>query len=314
MDDASAPRAALPVVSMPLATALVVLASVGFGSVPFFARGLTEAGMAPHAVALWRYALAALLFLPVVVGARSQWRLLLAGAAVGLGIGLGWVAYVRALAALPVATVGVVYMTFPVFALLASRMLFGERPSPRGLAAAGIVTVAAALAAGPAALHPASAGMIALAFLAPATFGTAIACLVHLLPPLPVLARMGAISLGSIAGLLPLVAATPVERIVPADGQALALVIGISLGTALVPQLLYTFFAPVVGAARAATAGAVELPTMLAIGWLAMGEAITLAQAVAAGLIVGAIALSPSRKLRGPVVTAVTTPRRRARR
>ncbi|RDC72538.1 DMT family transporter [Rhodovulum sp. 12E13] len=313
MDDASAPRSALPAVSMPLATALVVLASVGFGSVPFFARGLTEAGMAPHAVALWRYALAALIFLPVVVGARAQWRLLLAGAAVGLGIGLGWVAYVRALTALPVATVGVVYMTFPVFALLASRLLFGERPSARGLAAAGVVTAAAALAAGPAALHPASAGMIALAFLSPATFGAAIACLVHLLPPLPVLARMGAISLGSVAGLLPLVAATPVERIVPADGHALALVVGISLGTALLPQLLYTFFAPVVGAARAATAGAAELPTMLAIGWLAMGEAITLPQAVAAGLIVGAIALSPSRRLRGPVVTAATTPRRRAR-
>ncbi|MEE4119911.1 MAG: DMT family transporter [Paracoccaceae bacterium] len=310
MNRASAPPAALPVVSMPLATALVVLASVGFGSVPFFARGLTETGMAPHAVALWRYALAALLFLPVVVGARAQWRLLLAGAAVGLAIGLGWVAYVRALAALPVATVGVVYMTFPVFALLASRLLFGERPSVRGIAAAGIVTAAAALAAGPAALHPASAEMIALAFLAPATFGAAIACLVHLLPPLPVLARMGAISLGSVAGLLPLVAATPMERILPADGGALALVVGISLGTALVPQLLYTFFAPVVGAARAATAGAVELPTMLAIGWLAMGEAITLPQAVAAGLIVGAIALSPSRKLRGPVVTAATTPHR----
>ncbi len=310
MNRASATQAALPVVSMPLATALVVLASVGFGSVPFFARGLTEAGMAPHAVALWRYALAALLFLPVVVGARAQWRLLLAGAAVGLAMGLGWVAYVRALAALPVATVGVVYMTFPVFALLASRLLFGERPSVRGIAAAGIVTAAAALAAGPAALHPASAGMIALAFLAPATFGAAIACLVHLLPPLPVLARMGVISLGSVAGLLPLVAATPMERILPADGGALGLVVGISLGTALVPQLLYTVFAPVVGAARAATAGAVELPTMLAIGWLAMGEAITLPQAVAAGLIVGAIALSPSRKLRGPVVTAATMPRR----
>jgi hypothetical protein len=44
----------LPAVPIPLATALVVFASVGFGSVPFFVRGLVEAGLAPHAVAFYR--------------------------------------------------------------------------------------------------------------------------------------------------------------------------------------------------------------------------------------------------------------------
>jgi len=300
----------LPGVSVPVATALVVLASVGFGSVPVFVRGLTEGGMAPHAVALYRYALGAVLFLPAMVAARAQWRLLLAGTVAGLAVGLGWIAYVRAIETLPVATVGVVYMTFPVFALIASWALFGEPPTARGLAATGVVAAAAALAAGPAAFGPEASGALFLSFLAPATFGTAIAVLVHLLPPLPVLARMGAISSGSVLGLLPLVVVTPADAVLPADGRALVLVAGIALATALVPQLLYTFFAPVVGAARAATAGAVELPTMMLLGWLALGEAITPLQAVAAAMIAGAVALSPGRKARAPDVAAVTTPRR----
>ena len=49
---------------------------------------------------------------------------------------------------------------------------------------------------------------------------------------------------------------------------------------------------------------------MILAGWLMLGESVTGAQWLACGLIAGAIALSPSRKLRGATVTATTTPRR----
>jgi len=200
----------------------------------------------------------------------------------------------------------VIYMTFPVFALLASRALFGERPTARGLVAAGTVLAGAAVAAGPDALSPAATGAVLVALAAPATFGLAIAVLVHRLTPIPVLARIGAISLGSALALAPLVLAAPATAVLPPDRGALLLVIGVSLGTALVPQLLYTLFAPVVGAARAATAGAVELPTMILIGWLAFAETPGALQAAGCALIVGAVALSPSRKFRSATATAAT--------
>ena len=300
------PTPALPAVPMALATAMVVLASVGFGSVPFFVRGLTEAGMAPQAVALYRYALAALIFLPFVWQARADRGCLAWGVGTGLAMGLGWTGYVAALETLPVATVGVIYMTFPVFALLASRALFGERPTARGLIAAGTVLAGAAVAAGPDALAPAATGALLTALAAPATFGLAIAVLVHRLTPIPVLARIGAISLGSALALAPLVLAAPAATVLPAGRDAVLLVVGVSLGTALVPQLLYTLFAPVVGAARAATAGAVELPTMILIGWLAFAETPGPLQALGGALIVGAVALSPSRKVRSATATAAT--------
>jgi drug/metabolite transporter (DMT)-like permease len=301
----SAPLA-LPAVPMALATAMVVLASIGFGSVPFFVRGLTEAGMASQAVALYRYALAAVIFLPFVWQARADRACLAWGIGTGLAMGLGWTGYVAALETLPVATVGVIYMTFPVFALLASWALFGERPTARGLVAAGAVLAGAAVAAGPDALSPAATGALFTALAAPATFGLAIAVLVHRLTPIPVLARIGAISLGSALALLPLVLAAPATSVLPPDRATLLLVIGVSLGTALVPQLLYTLFAPVVGAARASTAGAVELPTMIVIGWLAFAETPGPLQAAGCALIVAAVALSPSRKVRSATATAAT--------
>ena len=57
-----------------LATLGVVLAAVCFGLVPLFARGLTDAGMAPHAVALYRYVLASAVLAPVAWRWRHEWR------------------------------------------------------------------------------------------------------------------------------------------------------------------------------------------------------------------------------------------------
>jgi drug/metabolite transporter (DMT)-like permease len=81
------------------------------------------------------------------------------------------------------------------------------------------------------------------------------------------------------------------------------LAIGIGLGTALIPQLVYTVCSPRVGTARTAMAGSIELPVMFLIGWLAYGEALHPAQAAACALVLGAIALTPSRRARSVAAT-----------
>lgn len=65
------------------------------------------------------------------------------GLASGAAMGLGWIAYVHAIDNGAVATAGVVYMTFPMFTLVAARLIFDIRPSPRSVGAAGLVIVAA---------------------------------------------------------------------------------------------------------------------------------------------------------------------------
>ncbi|MEL6207758.1 MAG: DMT family transporter [Pseudomonadota bacterium] len=285
------------------AAAGVLFASMCFGLVPFFARSLTEAGLAPHAVAFWRYVMTGLVLAAFL---RAPWGAVAWGLGAGVALGVGWVGYVRALEVVPVSTVGVLYMTYPVFTVIFAWALFSDRPSVRAVVAAGLIVAGAVLAGSPAAVPVEMLPLLLVALGAPLGFGFGISVLVHRLTPLPPMARMAAVSLGAMIGLGPLMLATPGAEVFPQDGRGWALVFGIALGTALIPQLIYTICAPRVGASRAAVLGSIELPTMIALGIVMFGERLTFAQAAGAALVLAAILLTGSRKVRGVATTAST--------
>lgn len=286
-----------------LATLGVLFASACFGLVPLFARSLTDAGMAPHAVALYRYVLATLVLSSIAWRWRHEWRTLLWGFGVGVVMSLGWVAYVRAVQVAPVSTVGVLYMTYPVFTVLFAWLFFSDRPALRAVIAALMIVAAAGLVMTPGAVAPQHVPALLLSLLAPAGFGLGISVLVHRLTRIPALARVSIVSMGSVVGLMPLIVATPVEALIPADLQGWWMVVGIGLATALVPQLIYTVCSPMVGTARTAIAGSVELPVMFLVGWAAFGEALNMAQVVACGLVILAIVLTPAKRARSVAAT-----------
>jgi drug/metabolite transporter (DMT)-like permease len=284
---------------MLFATVMVGLSSVAFGLIPFFARSLTEAGIAPPAVSMFRYMLPALVFLPFLKLRGVQALATFWGYCSGFTVGLGWVGYVTALTMMPVPAAGVLYMTYPMFILIVGRTFFGDRPHV--LAAFGGVLILAAgyLVAEPGLRAEASAGFgvlaVLLALAAPLSFGFGVNVLTHKLVILPTFSRIAAFSLGSVTGLFPLVATLPLDQVLPSDSGEWLLIIGLSLVTALLPQILYTTFVPRIGAAKAGAMGAIELPTMFAIGWLAMGDAVGLREAVAGALVMAAILLTPAK-------------------
>lgn len=292
-----------PVAPYAIAVIGVLFASVCFGCVPYFSRGLTEQGLAPYAVAFYRFILAAVLMFPFLFVQGAAWRAILWGLAAGAVMGLGWIGYVSALETVPASTVGVLYMTYPVFTLIIAWMLFGDPPTRRGLVAAGLIVVAAVIAGSPASVPTEHIPTLVIALAAPFGFGFGICVLVHQLSRIPPLARMASVSLGSVLGLSPLVLTSNVEDVVPSDGDAWLLIAGIGLATALIPQLIYTVCSPVIGATRTAVFGSIELPTMFVIGLLAFGEVINLAQSIACALVLGAILLTQSRTTR--TVTSV---------
>jgi len=55
---------------------------------------------------------------------------------------------------------------------------------------------------------------------------------------------------------------------------------------------------PMIGTARTAMAGSIELPVMFAVGWYFFGEALHLSQAVALGLVLAAILMTPGQRAR----------------
>jgi len=134
----------------PLAATGVLFASICFGFVPYFSRGLTDQGLAPTAVAFYRYILAAIILLPALLKYRSNWREIVWGMVAGAVMGGGWVGYVTALETVPASTVGVLYMTYPVFTIVIAWALFGDQPTRRSLVAAGLIVIAAIFAGSPA--------------------------------------------------------------------------------------------------------------------------------------------------------------------
>ncbi len=276
----------------------VFVASVCFGLVPYFGRSLTEQGMAPFAVAFYRYVLAAIVLLPILFRQTKAWREVLWGLVAGVVMGLGWIGYVTALETLPVSTVGVLYMTYPVFTVIVAWFLFGDRPTRRALIASGLILLAATIAGNPSAVPVNQLPALLFSLAAPLGFGFGICVLVHRLSRIPPLARIASVSLGSFLGLVPLMLMSDADQILPKNANDWFLIAGIAIVSALVPQLIYSVCSPIIGTSRTAVIGSVELPTMFTVSVFAFGEQLTLPQIVACVLVVSAIILTRSRATR----------------
>jgi drug/metabolite transporter (DMT)-like permease len=285
------------------ATAGIVAASVCFGLVPLFARELQAAGMADAAIAFSRYAFSTLVLLPFLPRARAKRGPAAIMVGTGVLMSLGWLGYLDALRTLPVASAGVIYMSYPLFALLLGWLLAGAAVGWRGWLAGAMILGGAALLAEGGAL--AGAGPLALlkALTAPLTFGLGIVILSSFMNGLTAPERMVCATLGAVLGMTPLLIATPVAGFLPASGAGWLMVAGLALATALIPQMLYVSAAPRVGPGRAAAAGSVELPTMLAIGALAFGEVLGPREIAAAALVLAAILTAPAVRPGAPGLT-----------
>lgn len=294
-----------------LGAMMVGFSSICFGLVPFFARSLTEAGIAPPAIAFYRYMFSAVAFLPFLRLTGAAGRASLWGYSAGFFVGLGWVGYVKALALLPVSVAGVLYMTYPLFTLIIGLLMFRDRPGARAVLGGVMILVAAALAARSAdRIGALTLTAVLLALAAPVAFGFSINVLARKLLVLTPLGRMAIFALGSATGLLPLIATYPQDSVLPATPDQWMLVLALGVVAALVPQLIYSTFVPKIGGAKAAALGSIELPTMFAVGFFAFGEAIGWREALAGALVLTAIVLTPSRRPPASVTVAASLDRR----
>lgn len=276
-------------------TLMVGFSAVLFGLIPFFARNLLEAGLAPPAIAFYRYMISAVALLPFLRLRGTAGRASLWAYGAGFCVGLGWVGYVIALGKLPVAVAGVLYMTYPLFTLLIGWAMFALRPSPRAMLGAAMILAAAALAARAGTGGAVTPAAVVLALAAPLAFGLSINVLSERLGALRPFSRMSAFALGSSTGLVPLILTYPAAQVIPAEPRVWLEVAGLGLFAALVPQFIYTTYVPRIGGARSAALGAIELPTMFLVGYLAFGESVDLRAALAGALVLTAIVLTPTR-------------------
>lgn len=279
----------------PAAATLVIAASaVCFGLVPIFVRDLQAEGTGPATIALYRYGFSALLLLPFLRLDREKLAHALVYAGAGAVMGLSLIGYLNAMNRAPVAAVGVVYMSYPVFAALFAWLLLRQPLTRRSLSAAALVTGAAALLLDPAGLSPDNLAALVWAIPAPVAFGLLVVVMSGFAGRLTSPERAGWALVGSVAGLLPLALREGSGSLLPASAGIWETVATMGVVTALVPQLLYTVACQRVGPVRTAAAGSFELPTMFLVGWLAFGEAVGPREALSAALVLSAILVAPA--------------------
>ncbi len=276
------------------ATFIIILTAICFGLVPWFARELLDHGIASSAVAFYRYFLTALMFFSVLRFTGPLAKECLWAVVSGACVGLGWIAYVEALKIVPISSASVIYMTYPLFTLLASWVLIRNIPNLQSLAGGLLILIAAIIAFTPEGMSDAEHQALLVAFLAPIAFGLSISVLTDKLHNLSPLQRLTGFTTGASLGLLPLILNLEYAQVVPDDPALWKYIIGLALLTALVPQYLYSTLAPMVGPARSAMAGSVELPTMFIIGFMVFGESIGLVQVLSGLLVMTAIVITPA--------------------
>ena len=201
-----------------IATAGIITVSLMMGTVPIFARELTDGGMAPVAVVFYRN-IAGLLVLGMFLRVTREKRRAFAwGLTMGAAMGLGWTSYVEALEVVPVATAGVLYMSYPIFAILFAWIFFQDTPHPRALWGALVVVGAAALALGPE-LNGDHTSKLLIMIAAPASFGFAVAVVTNRLGSLKTSERVVSLSVGSALALSPLMLSLPSDELLPSDNR-----------------------------------------------------------------------------------------------
>ncbi|MEM9039276.1 MAG: DMT family transporter [Actinomycetota bacterium] len=266
---------------------MVVVSAVLTASAALSSRRLTDAGVAPELVAWVRYAVPAVCLSGLMW--RGDWRsrdrrrACVWGLACGVISATGWTAFARAVAVASVPDVAVVYASFPLFTLLALRLVFGIRPTVRQTAGAALATTGAAVALGVGADVP------AFAWLAPAGFGCSIAILTERLGVLAPMERLAVVAVGAAVGLGPVVLAADAVATLPSTGAGALWLVAVGVGAALLPMALYSAAAPSIGAAASSVAGAVELPAMLVLASLFLAEPLTGANLAGTAIIVVAV-------------------------
>jgi drug/metabolite transporter (DMT)-like permease len=252
--------------------ALVILAGLGFGLNPLFAKLAYADGMGPAAALTYRFLGLFLVTLPAARAALSDPTVCLRGVALGAGMGLGTLAYFEALAVLPVATAAMVYYTYPLFTVLIGWLVLRRPPRPRAFAAAGLVLVAVALVVSPRGLSPDQVGALIACFLAPLMWGLLLVGFSTWLARAGILARSATTAWGHLLVLVPMALIWGDGAVLPSSAAGWQAALGLATLASLLPQLLLLTGITRAGAERTAIGGSTELMMSVAVGWIVFAE------------------------------------------
>ncbi|MGH7115566.1 MAG: DMT family transporter [Stellaceae bacterium] len=273
-----------------------VAGSVLVGFMPIMTLQLYKAGISAPSMLVWRYGLA---LVPLTAAAalaghgfgvalrQGAWRIALVGATLGAGQTL---CFWESLHTLDTSIAVLLFYTYPALTLVLDRLIF-KRPIRRRpalcvgliLLGAGLITVPGLRGGG---LDPRGLMWILPSPVIYALYLAANSVLMRRHPPL-----IGAVFLylGLLASFAGAILWLGLD--VPAAPETWLLVLIIALGPGALTVTLFAYSVPRLGPASYAVIANCELVTVILIGVLGLGETLTAARAIGAGLVLGGIVL-----------------------
>lgn len=274
------------------------LAAVGgstmVGVMPLIALELYADGLTAPSMLFWRYAFALL-----ALGAAAKltglllsqawregaWRIGLVGATLGAAQTL---CFWESIKTLETSIAVLLFYTYPAITLALDRLFFKQPIRPLALLCIAVILLGAALITAPG-LHGGTLDPRGLAWALPSPLIYALylainARMLRRHPPL-----IGAIGLFAGMAVTFGLMAGAVGLDVPTSSAGWALLLFIALGPGALTMTLFTYSVPRLGASSFAILANAELVTVVAIGVLVLGEAVTLGRVIGGALIVGGI-------------------------
>src|SRR5713101_5909622 len=271
-----------------------IAGSAMVGVMPLVARQLYADGLDAPSMLFWRYSLA-LVALAIAAKAvrldlrqawrNGAWRIVVVGATLGTAQTL---CFWESLKTLETSIAVLLFYTYPAVTLALDRLVFKQPIRPLALLCIAVILCGAGLITGPG-LKGGTIDLRGLAWALPSPLVYALylainARLLRLYPPL--------VGAGGLFGGMALsfgLAAAVLGLDVPANSTSWLLLLFIALGPGALTMTLFSYSVPRLGAGSFAILANVELVTVVLIGTLVLGEAVTLGRALGGMLIVAGI-------------------------
>jgi drug/metabolite transporter (DMT)-like permease len=287
-----------------------VSGSVMVGFMPWIARHLYADGLGAPSMLFWRYvlALAALTIAARAIGLdlraagrRGAWKVVLVGMTLGTAQTL---CFWQSLKTLETGIAVLLFYTYPAVTLALDRLAFGQPIRGRAALCIAVILLGAGLITVPG-LQSGTIDPRGLlwAIPSPLVYAVYLAVNARLLRHHPPLIGAAGLFLGMAISFTAAVPFVGLET--PATATGWILVVFIALGPGALTMTLFSYSVPKLGASSFAILANVELVTVVAIGILVLGEAVTPSSAIGGCLIVAGIithALSRQPALRAPTL------------
>jgi drug/metabolite transporter (DMT)-like permease len=266
------------------------------GTMPLIARYLYADGLSAPSMLFWRYALALVVLGIAMRAARldawrawreGAWRIVLVSATLGAAQTL---CFWQSIETLQTSIAVLLFYTYPAATLALDRLLFRQRIRPLKVLCIAVILLGAGLITGPG-LHAGTIDLRGLLWIIPSpllySFYLAInSQLLRRHPPL-----LGA---GALFGGMALsfgVAALFLGLDLPSNPVGWLLLLVIAVGPGALTITLFSYSVPRLGASGFAIIANCELVTVVLLGTLVLGEAVTPPRALGGALIVAGILL-----------------------